>query len=124
MTKADVVDPIVLSVKLCDAPCDCPCDDILKAPDSIIKMFNGNFAAVVPVKVVYVTMGIFSIVRIERDVQMLIPAYDFCVPDKECTSTSDNPCDVFRKIKFPTDEFFPPRLADFDTTNNCCGCCK
>ncbi len=121
MTKTDVVDPIVLSAKICDAPNDCSCDDLSNVPDCVVCCFTGTFSSVVPVKVVYVTLGLFSIVRIERNVQMLIPAYDFCMPEKECTSTADNPCEAFRKINFPTNEFFPPRLAD-DAN---CGCsCK
>jgi hypothetical protein len=43
---------------------------------------------------------------------MLIPAYDFCIPEKECVTTSDNPCDMFRRIEFPTDEFFPPKVTE------------
>ena len=45
----------------------------------------------------------------------LIPAFDFCIPDKECVTSGDNPCELFRKIDFPTDEFFPPKASD-------CGC--
>lgn len=59
----------------------------------------------------YVTLGLFTIVQIVRNVQMLIPAYDFCIPEKECTTTSDNPCEMFRRIEFPTDEFFPPKVG-------------
>ena len=51
----------------------------------------------------------------ERASQIMIPAYDFCIPDKESsrsdTSTED-PCSLFQKIKFPTDEFFPPKLSN------------
>ena len=58
------------------------------------------------------------IVQLERDVQMMIPVYDFCLPDKECTSSgssaTDDPCELFRRIKFPVNEFFPPRLAELD----------
>ena len=69
----------------------------------------------------YVTIGLFTIVQIVRNVQMLIPAFDFCVPEKECVTSSDNPCELFRKIEFPTDEFFPPKANDC----NCgCGCNK
>jgi len=50
---------------------------------------------------------------------MLIPAYDFCIPGKECVTTSDNPCELFRRIDFPTDEFFPPKVAEH---GNGCGC--
>ena len=52
---------------------------------------------------------------------MMIPAYDFCVPEKECTpgGGAENPCDLFRRIKFPTNEFFPPNLADLSEDENC-----
>ena len=57
----------------------------------------------------YVTIGQFSIIRLERGTQLLIPAYDYCMPDKECPGTSDDdPCALFGKIRFPVEEFFPP----------------
>ena len=47
--------------------------------------------------------------RLERDTQLLIPAYDYCMPDKACQgSTEDDPCSMFSRIHFPIDEFFPP----------------
>ena len=61
---------------------------------------------------IFVTLGLFTIVQLVRNVQMLIPVYDFCIPEKQCDDTTDHPCDVFRKIEFPTDEFFPPRQND------------
>ena len=70
---------------------------------------------------VYATLGLFSVVQLIRNVQMLIPVYDFCIPDKQCTDTTDQPCDIFRKIKFPTDDFFPPR--NYDNSDRIgCGC--
>ena len=54
-----------------------------------------------------VTLGLFSIVQMERDVQMTVPAYDFCIPDRECDCNTDSPCETFSKIDFPVDEFFP-----------------
>ena len=83
-------------------------------------MFDGPFGGCASEKVVLATVGVFSIVQIVREVQMLIPAYDFCIPDKECVTTSDNPCELFRKIDFPTGEFFPPRMD----CEEGCGCCK
>jgi hypothetical protein len=55
---------------------------------------------------------------------LLIPAYDFCVPQKECIgATDDNPCDLFDRISFPVDEFFPPERSEFEDDNDCgCGC--
>ena len=61
-----------------------------------------------------ITIGMFSICQIERSVQMMIPVYDFCIPDKECVTTTDDPCELFQRIKFPVNEFFPPRLNDLD----------
>ena len=64
---------------------------------------------------VYVTLGQFSIIRLERDTQLLMPAYDYCMPEKACTAgTDDDPCALFRRISFPVDEFFPP-----DTVESC-----
>ena len=51
-------------------------------------------------KSVFVTIGLFTIVQITRNVQMLIPAYDFCIPGKECVTTSDNPCEVIPQNRF------------------------
>ena len=73
---------------------------------------------------VYATIGMFTIVQIERNVQMLIPAYDFCIPEKECVTTSDNPCEMFNRLEFPTNEFFPPTVCDIGDENKKpdCGC--
>ena len=47
----------------------------------------------------FVSLGIFSIIKIERHVQLLIPSYDFRIPQKECVgATDDNPCDLFEKM--------------------------
>ena len=67
---------------------------------------------------IYVTIGLFSIVQLIRNVQMLIPVYDFCIPDKQCDDSTDHPCDIFKRIKFPTDDFFPPR----NVPDSGCGC--
>lgn len=84
-------------------------------PDCIASRYGGAFETVEQKNTVYVTIGLFTIVQIVRNVQMLIPAFDFCIPDKECVTSGDNPCELFRKIDFPTDEFFPPKASD-------CGC--
>ena len=64
-------------------------------------------------KKLLVTLGQFSIIRLERDTQLLIPAYDYCLPEKECVGSSeDDPCTMFGRISFPVDEFFPPDNLD------------
>lgn len=65
-------------------------------------------------KRVVASIGLFSIVKLVRLVQLLIPAFDFCVPNKKCVaSTDENPCELFDSIEFPVDEFFPPQKFDF-----------
>lgn len=115
----EAVDPVFLAARLVDA--DCPVDGV-QIPEVFSDKLEGSFGCVVPLKLVLVTLGLFSIVRLERNVQMLIPAYDFCIPDKECTSSSSDPCDLFRNIKFPVNEFFPPKFCDTDDPSADCGC--
>ena len=68
----------------------------------------------------YVTLGQFSIIRLERDTQLLIPAYDYCVPEQSCEgSGEEDPCTMFSKIQFPLDEFFPPdSVPEVDSYRN------
>ncbi len=68
---------------------------------------------------VYVTIGLFSIVSLAREVQILVPTYDFAFPEKKCIETNDSPCDVFKSIDFPTNEFFPTRPCNLQGD---CGC--
>lgn len=119
-----VAEPIGLSARICE--CKRYCEPECRIPESICKRYGGDFSGNNGAKAVYVTIGIFTIVQIERNVQMLVPAYDFCIPRKECVSTSDNPCELFSKIDFPTDEFFPPRTTE-SSSDGCgcgCGCCN
>jgi hypothetical protein len=61
----------------------------------------------------YVTLGQFSIIRLERDTQLVIPVYDYCFPEKECEGgTDDDPCTIFGRIRFPVEEFFPVDRPD------------
>lgn len=129
----EVVDPIALGAKVVDVGdkcCQC-CDDdfdLASIPESVCRVFDDSLILGGEHKRVFVSIGIFSIIKLERKVQLLIPAYDFCVPQKECVgATDDNPCDLFERISFPVDEFFPPEKSAFAEDDNCqkpdrCGC--
>lgn len=79
-------------------------------PECIHRIFDDCIVISGDKKRVYVTLGLFSIIKLEREVQLLIPAIDFCIPNKECvTATENNPCELFDRLHFPVDEFFPPR---------------
>lgn len=126
----EAVDPIVLDAKLVDCcdirPCDC---DVCEVPTFVNSFFNGELSSGDDSRRVYVTLGQFSIVRLERDSQLLIPVYDYCMPEKECTGGSDeDPCGLFRNIAFPVGEFFPPNSIHmpetYEDTRNYCNSCK
>lgn len=119
-----VADPVALSAKICCAS-DCAVQPQFRVPDCICRRFGGEFLRPsASSKSVAVTLGLFTIVQIERNVQMLVPAYDFCVPNKECTSSTADPCDLFSRIEFPTEEFFPPRSQNNEPPKGCCGGCS
>lgn len=112
--NVQVAEPVVLGAKLvdkcnCGACCDCGSSCI---PSCICERFGCNFCDTDNGKVVLVTLGIFTIVQLVRNVQMLMPIYDFCMPAKECCPNTENPCDMFKKMCFPVDEFFPPKGED------------
>lgn len=112
-----VAKPIALSAKLtnCGGSCCMPC----AVPKCVCCCFDSEPTAT-GTKCVLVSLGMFSIVQIERNVQMLVHAYDFCIPEKECTNSTDNPCEVFSRLDFPKDQFFPPNI--FDRGSSCaCG---
>ena len=104
-----IADPVALSAKICD-PRDC-CQIQCRVPEGICRRFGGDFVRSNAVnKTVAVSLGLFTITQIERNVQLRIPACDFCIPRKECVFVADDPCDIFSRVEFPTEEFFPPRI--------------
>ena len=121
-----VAEPIGLSSTVCEVNPNCCTEPQCNIPSCICQRYGGEFVCGGVNKVVRATIGLFTIVQIERNVQMLIPAYDFCIPDKECVTSSDNPCELFSRIDFPTDEFFPPRAAEVSegSTDGFGCCCK
>ena len=126
----EAVDPIVLGMKLVDV-CECHhCDcEITEIPPCICACFGSELCFGHENRRLYVTLGQFSLIRLERDTQLLTPIYDYCVPEKECAcgsgSCEDDPCEIFRHVKFPVDEFFPPNQATqgegcYREIKNCC----
>ncbi len=119
------VDPIALSSRLGDAG-GCY-DNVGIIPSCLTRYLGGPIVANTGNSpAVYVTVGLFTIVQLIRNVQVLVPVYDFCIPEKQCDCTADQPCDVFRRIKFPTDDFFPSLSGNtsgcgcLGSSDNCC----
>ncbi len=103
--SVQVVDPVVLDAKVCDICCNKDC--VNEIPTCLLETVNGKITTNCT-RALFVTLGLFSIVQLVRNVQLLVPSYSFCMPHKECSdSNNDSPCEMFQRIKFPVEEFFP-----------------
>jgi hypothetical protein len=129
IATVEVAEPVVLATKVVDMAhchftpcCVCACDCI---PENVCACVGGNLCDTGE-RNLYVALGFFSIVRIERPAQYLVNAVEYCVPEKECRApVDDNPCTLFKNMSFPVNEFcspsFPPRCKDDDKPKKC-GC--
>mgnify|MGYP003574024313 CR=1 FL=1 len=109
----EAVDPLALSMKIVDVCCNEQGMETRDIPNEIMANFDEEIITTGTCKQLYVTLGQFSIIRLERDTQLLMPVYDYCIPDKECTGGGDeDPCMVFSHIPFPVNDFFPPTECD------------
>jgi len=112
----EAVDPLILGVKLLDVS-DCRGSDFgySEIPSVVEAAFPEDLVVSGESRRLYVTLGQFSIIRLERDTQLLVPVYDYCMPEKECDcgctgdcGCQEDPCELFRRVQFPVGEFFPP----------------
>lgn len=112
------VDPVPLSAKLCEVR---DCYETCCIPKCVCEAIGGNVVTDLQngTPTIYATIGLFTVVQLIRNVQMLIPVYDFCIPEKTCQNSSAEPCDTFSKIKFPVDDFFPPRPCKVENGPSC-----
>lgn len=71
-----------------------------------------------------VSLGLFSIVQLSRPVSLIVPAYDYCIPCKDCSvgEVSESPCDVFDRMEFPSEQFFPKPECDTSKLGSCKSC--
>ena len=119
----EVASPVVLGIKILEPVhrCNCCCslEDI---PETVSSRFDCMFSDHDGDRRLAISLGFFSVVRIERPAQYLINASEYSIPKKECVqSEDDDPCSLFRNMDFPTSEFSPPSLSDFSFKGNDCG---
>lgn len=125
----EVLDPMVLSSKVKEV-CDCPCQEAsaVQIPLGIREMFDDELVLSGDRRRLFVTLGQFSIIRLERDAQVVVPVLDYSIPTKECCDApgcAEDPCEMFSRIPFPAAQFSPkgcsePKEGDDKT----CGCYK
>lgn len=61
---------------------------------------------------VLVTIGLFSIIKLYRLVDLMVQSKGFCIPP-ECENICPlNPCEFFEKLDFPMDMFAPPHKRE------------
>ena len=103
----EAVDPIALNLRIGDIP-GCGDTELRSIPDAILEALGEAVNLTNNGRQLFVTLGQFSIIRLERDAQLAVDAESF-YPVRECVGSSDDdPCTLFSRVSFPVDEFFPP----------------
>lgn len=126
LAVVEAVDPMVLGIKTADC-CPC-CTSLCDVPACVAAAFSSPLQRTSCAPYVMVTLGQFSMVRLERETELLIPVYDYCIPTKECCTgiSPGDPCEMFRGIGFPVGEFFPTASpscrGERQDGGNGCGC--
>lgn len=105
----EAVDPIALAMQLTENAGSGGADMIPDIPPAILAAFGEDLVLNDAARLWYTTLGQFSLIRLERDSQLVIPVYNYSVPENECAGTTDDdPCTLFGRIRFPVEEFYPP----------------
>lgn len=124
----EVVDPVLLGTKVSEEKtysCVCCCTDI---PHSVTSCLSSPMGHDSCERILTVSLGVFSVIRLTRKGQFTVNATEYAVPDKECFEPSDcDPCSVFRKMAFPVGEFggncdHLPRAVGSDRPEKHCNC--
>ena len=117
----EVLDPMVLCSRVKDV-CDCGCEETtLQIPGFIRSLFDEDLVLSGDRRRLFVTLGQFSIVRLEREAQLVVPVLDYSIPVKECCDNpggTEDPCEMFSRIPFPAAQFNP---RGCDRQNEDCG---
>ena len=126
----EAIDPVILRAKIqdvchCKRPsCSCQGEEL---PETVAAAFDGGLVFSGMNRMLTVTLGQFSLIRMERQTQLLIPSYDYCMPEKACCDQGcgmpENPCEAFSRMQFPVQAFFPQ--SDRERVcgrNSGCGC--
>ncbi len=116
----EVAEPVVLDVRVVDGqtPCCCCCcvDDL---QEDLLEV-DGRYIDDEDAKKLAVTLGFFSVIRIERPGQYIVNATENSVPEKECVVANEkDPCAIFRNMDFPVSQFAPPA---YPAVRPSCGC--
>ena len=108
----EAVDPLILSSRLTEVTQNADGEPLPGELPAVVKdAFDEELVINTdPGRHIYATLGQFSILRLEREAQLLMPVFDYCMPDKECECSEphpEDPCKLFENVDFPVADFFP-----------------
>ena len=105
----EVLDPMVLGSRVCPVQVCEPCS--LTIPVDVQAVFGDDLVLGGDKQRLFVTLGQFSVIRLERPAQIIVPIVDYALPTKECCSDpggcAEDPCALFDKVPFPAAAFTP-----------------
>ena len=120
----EVLDPMILSSRAKEV-CECACQDSVQIPSFIAGLFDEELVLSGDRRRLFVTLGQFSIIRLERDAQLVVPVVDYSIPSKECCEApgycAEDPCEMFSRIPFPAAQFSPRGCDKESSCDNACG---
>ena len=128
VSLVEVLDPMVLSSRVREV-CECACSDtVCQIPGAIRGQFDEELVLSGDKHRLFVTLGQFSIIRLERDAQLVVPVLDYSIPSKECCDSAgscaaEDPCEMFSRIPFPAQQFSPrscDEKKETDETSRTC----
>lgn len=120
----EVLDPMILASQIRE-PGDGTMESVT-VPTCAESVFDEALVIGSTGRRLYVTLGQFSIIRLERDVQIVVGVVDYSLPAKQCCDSpgcTEDPCEMFSRIPFPENRF-SPRNCDpgLEHTATGCGC--
>ena len=120
----EVAEPIALSARVVkyEDRCGCVCCYAEEIPETICGYFDGELSDMDGQRELLVSLGFFSVIRLERPGQYLVNAGECCVPKKECAFDDLDPCSVFRRMEFPVGEFCMGCGGGEKSASQKCGC--
>ena len=97
VSVVEVLDPMVLGSRVCAVQACDPCS--LNVPAEVQAMCGEELVLGGDRQRLFVTLGQFSIIRLERPAQRIVPVLDYAIPTKECCADpggcAEDPCALF-----------------------------
>ncbi|MBE6942754.1 MAG: hypothetical protein E7453_00635 [Ruminococcaceae bacterium] len=107
----EALDPMILSSRVKElGDCGNRENTVVQIPANVLELFDDELVLAGERRRLYVSLGQFSIIRLERDAQIIVPFLDYSLPTKNCCDAmgcAEDPCEMFSRIPFPAGQFTP-----------------